>query len=108
MKVVVQDNQRFYLRDSVLHDEPDSAYHDAISLLEGEVLLVKGAVVFDSQMKVMPMISQWLTYSVRYNKIAPGTADTYGKNIGYFIDYLQSHPVFKTCIDDQACVALMN
>lgn len=100
MKVVVVDNERFDLSRSLLHEELNNSDIDT-SLLLGDAF-IKGGVVLDSHMTVLPMVSEWLTYDVRYNKISPRSARTYGKNIGYFIEYLASHPVYKRFKRDDA------
>lgn len=100
MIVTVCDNEEFNLSSSVLHEEldPDALGEFDLSGIEK----AKGAVVFDSEMKVLPRISAWLTYGVRNNKIAPDSARTYGRNIRYFIDYLQGQSLFKHCRLDEA------
>lgn len=100
MRVVVADNKNFNLDKSALHKAYADKDKNFLSLNGDES--IKGAVVFDSNIQVLPMVSAWLTYAVRYNKISPGTATTFGKNIGYFIKYLQSHVVFKSFKADEA------
>jgi integrase/recombinase XerD len=99
MRVEVIDNYEFDLSDSVLRTELDCSEFDR-SRLGSEY--GKGAIVLDDDMQVLPMVSEWLSYEVRYNKMSIGTAKTYGKNIGYFLSYLHNMPLFKKHKQDEA------
>lgn len=96
MKTIVIDDEQFNLKDSLISEELE------MSEVPAGVVSIKGVVVLGAQFQVLPMISKWLTYGLRYNRIAPGAARTYGSNLGYFLEYLQSHPVFKDTKSDNA------
>lgn len=79
------------LSKSLLNEDAD--YSDRGSL-KGEVI-VTGAVVLDESMRIMPLISSFLTLALKYNDIADGSSQTLGKNLGYFMDYLKLHKHYK-------------
>ena len=61
-----------------------------------------GALVFDSDFRVLPLISEFLSTSLRNNKISQHTAKTYSKNLIYFLTYLKQRPEFKNTTLDEA------
>lgn len=61
-----------------------------------------GVSVFDKHFKVLPLISEFLSYSLRNNKISPLTAETYAKNLTYFLAYLKKRSEFKHTRLDEA------
>lgn len=88
-KVIVCDNQSINLSSSLINEELEGD-----SQLTG-VVNTTGVAVFDSNMKVLPMISDFLTSQLAKNKISEKTAKTYGKNLAYFLDYLKNRREFK-------------
>lgn len=53
---------------------------------------VSGALVFDDQGKVVRYASEWLTTLTDLQVIAYTSAETYARNIVYFIEYLSRRP----------------
>ncbi len=83
MKVLVCRNIPFDLSQSCLHSEiKDFALNDAVK--------VNGVGVFDDDGKILPFISEYLSYQAKHDKIAYNSADTYGKNLTYFLSYIRS------------------
>ncbi|KTF14858.1 tyrosine-type recombinase/integrase [Pseudoalteromonas sp. H105] len=63
--------------------------------------LHSGVVALDEKMRVLPLISEFLSYSFRNNKISRHTAKTYAKNLSYFLAYLKNRKEFqKTQLDE--------
>ncbi|MBB1418136.1 tyrosine-type recombinase/integrase [Pseudoalteromonas sp. SG44-1] len=63
--------------------------------------LHSGVVALDEKMRVLPLISEFLSYSFRNNKISRHTAKTYAKNLSYFLAYLKNRKEFqKTHLDE--------
>ncbi|MBB1436706.1 tyrosine-type recombinase/integrase [Pseudoalteromonas sp. SG43-6] len=63
--------------------------------------LHSGVVALDEKMRVLPLISEFLSYSFRNNKISRHTAKTYAKNLSYFLAYLKNRKEFqKTNLDE--------
>ena len=57
--------------------------------------LHSGVVALDEKMRVLPLISEFLSYSFRNNKISRHTAKTYAKNLSYFLAYLKNRKEFQ-------------
>lgn len=53
-----------------------------------EIETFTGSVVLNKNMRVLPELSNWLGYELSHNFMSIKTADTYGKSVGYFLDYL--------------------
>ena len=60
-----------------------------------------GVAVFDENLKVLPLISAFLSYNLKNNKISPTTAKTYAKNLIYFLLYLRTRNEFKNIPSDE-------
>lgn len=60
-----------------------------------------GVAVFDESLKVLPLISGFLSYSLANHKISPNTAETYAKNLIYFLLYLRTRTEFKGIYADE-------
>lgn len=60
-----------------------------------------GVVVFDVNFKILPLISAFLSYNLKNNKISPATAKTYAKNLIYFLLYLRNRNEFKNIPADE-------
>lgn len=56
--------------------------------LEGEVK-VNGVGVFDDNGRILPLISEFLSYQSKHEKISYKSAGTYGKNLVYFLNYIR-------------------
>lgn len=60
-----------------------------------QTVKVNGVGVFDDSGKILPIISEYLSYQLKHEKIAYGTADTYGKNLTYFLKYIRGRPDYN-------------
>ena len=58
--------------------------------------IVNGVGVFDENGKILPLISSYLSYQTKHEKIAVKSATTYAKNLVYFLEYIRS----RTDYDD--------
>lgn len=85
MKVEVCPDISLDLSQSCLHSEIKD-------LALNETVKVNGVGVFDDDGKLLPFISEYLSYQAKHEKIAYGSADTYGKNLTYFLSYIRSRP----------------
>ncbi len=61
-----------------------------------------GVAAFDEELRVLPLISEFLSHNLRNNKISPHTAKTYAKNLIYFLAYLKKRPEFEGTLLDEA------
>lgn len=60
------------------------------------------AVVFNSKLQILPLVSAWLTESLLGGKISLGTIETYAKNFSYLLDYIEKHSIYKNLRLDEA------
>jgi integrase/recombinase XerD len=88
-KVVVCDSQLINLSSSLINEELDE------NKKLTELVRTTGVAVLDPNMKVLPMISDYLTTQLARNKIANESAKTYGKNLSYFLSFMKSRREFK-------------
>lgn len=51
---------------------------------------VNGVGIFDDNGKIFPLISMYLSYQTKHEKIAVKSAKTYGKNLCYFLEYIRN------------------
>lgn len=63
---------------------------------------LSGAIVFDENFRVLPLISEFLSYNLRNRKISKQTAKTYAKNLTYFLAFLKNRCEFKNSPLDEA------
>ncbi|WP_168381485.1 tyrosine-type recombinase/integrase [Acinetobacter indicus] len=70
-----------------------SFLHSQISNLSlKQTVEVNGVGVFDDNGKILPLISEYLSYQCKHFKIANKSVETYGKNLTYFLKYIRSRP----------------
>ncbi|MGM8871292.1 tyrosine-type recombinase/integrase [Psychrobacter sp. 2Y5] len=67
---------------------------------------VNGVGVFDDSGKILPIISEYLSYQFKHEKIAYGTANTYGKNLTYFLEYIRSRPEYNDDETDEVFITV--
>jgi integrase/recombinase XerC len=88
MDIKICSNRELDLSKSCLISEiPD--------LLLDQKVKVNGVGVFDDSGKILPLISEYLSYQFKHEKIAHETANTYGKNLTYFLKYIRSRPDYS-------------
>lgn len=94
MGICVVDRKEIDLSKSLLHEDYD------LTSITPE--FVTGVVALNEEMKVLPMISHYLTRELSKNRISAATAKTYGKNLIYLLSYLKRFPSLKHEKLDQA------
>ncbi|MCT8088731.1 tyrosine-type recombinase/integrase [Acinetobacter sp. C_4_1] len=67
---------------------------------------VNGVGVFDNNGKILPLISEYLSYQSKHEKIAYTSADTYGKNLTYFLEYIRNRPDYKNDETDEVFITV--
>ncbi|PYE38438.1 tyrosine-type recombinase/integrase [Psychrobacter fozii] len=67
---------------------------------------VNGVGVFDDSGKILPIISEYLSYQFKHEKIAYETANTYGKNLTYFLKYIRSRPDYNDDETDEVFITV--
>lgn len=55
-----------------------------------QIANVSGVGIFDNNSKILPLISRYLSYQIKHEKIAVKSASTYAKNLAYFLDYIRN------------------
>ncbi len=64
-----------------------------------QTVKVNGVGVFDDNGKILPIISEYLSYHSKHEIIAYKSAATYSKNLTYFLNYIRSRPEYD---DDES------
>lgn len=67
---------------------------------------VNGVGVFDNNGKLLPLISKYLSYYSKHQKISYKTADTYGKNLSYFLQYIRTRPEYNHDESDDVFITI--
>lgn len=63
---------------------------------------VFGAAVFDDNGRLLPLISEYLSWATKTQDLSTNSALTYGRNLAYFLGYLQSRRGFSENESDEA------
>ncbi|MCS0435139.1 tyrosine-type recombinase/integrase [Vibrio parahaemolyticus] len=87
-------DKQFDLSKSLLNED------EGVWLSKTEQLT--GVVAFDDKLRILPLISEFLSDKLRNKKISHHTAKTYAKNLLYFLSYLKSRPEYKHTSLDEA------
>lgn len=99
MDIKICSNRELDLSKSYLTSEiPD--------LLLDQKVKVNGVGVFDDSGKILPLISEYLSYQFKHEKIAHETANTYGKNLTYFLKYIRSRPDYSDDETDEVFITV--
>lgn len=94
MKVEVYKERQLDLSKSDLNNLSPSPSLD-------KVVFFSGVGVFDDNGKILPLISDYLSYEAKYERIAFSSAGTYGRNLCYFLQYIRSrHDYDSNEMDD--------
>lgn len=97
MKVVVTRRQLIDLEGSMVNEDghrvAGQAYVTAVGL-------------FDSEERLAPLASEYLSRAVQSASLALESAETYGRNIGYLLDYLKTTSLFKSSSYDEILLAV--
>lgn len=92
MKVVVKEKLSLDLGGSMLNEDGPTVA-DQVS--------VTAVGLFDSEERLVPLVSEYLTFAVRSATLAALSAETYGRNIGYLLEHLKGTPSFKISSYDE-------
>lgn len=60
------------------------------------IVRVNGVGVFDDNGRILPLISQYLSYFAKHEKISDKSANTYGKNLTYFLQYIRNRSDYSS------------
>lgn len=97
MKVVVTRDRLVELQGSLVNEDGP--------LVDGQVA-VTGVGLFDSEERLVPLASEYLSYAIRHKKLADTSAQTYGQNIGYSLDWFKTQPNFASASYDEILLAV--
>lgn len=97
MRVVVKEKQMLDLGRSLLNEDGPT--------VAGQVS-VTAVGLFDSEERLVPLVSEYLTFAVRSANLAALSAETYGRNIGYLLEHLKGTPNFKSSSYDEILLAV--
>ncbi|MGP4717329.1 tyrosine-type recombinase/integrase [Psychrobacter sp. T6-6] len=76
------------------------------NLLLYETIKVNGVGVFDDNGKILPIISEYLSYKSKHERIAYKSVNTYGKNLIYFLSYIRSRPDYDNDETDEVFLSV--
>lgn len=83
-------------------DLSNSCLLDQISDLSfSKTVKVNGVGVFDDNGKILPLISQYLSYQAKHEKISNKSAETYARNLTYFLKYIRSRSDYSNDESDE-------
>lgn len=99
MDVKVCSNIKLDLSQSCLHSQIPN-------LTLEQTVKVTGVGVFDDNGKILPLISEYLSYQSKHEKIAYKSAGTYGKNLTYFLKYIRSRPDYDADETDEVFITV--
>jgi integrase/recombinase XerC len=71
-----------------------------------KIIKFNGVGVFDNNGRILPLISEYLSYQFKHRKIACRSADTYGKNLTYFLKYIRSRSDYDDNETDDVFITL--
>lgn len=99
MKVKICRNIPLDLSESLLNKDGKLDY------LEKD-LHINGVGIFDDNGKILPLISEYLSYSSKHEKIAFESVSTYGKNLTYFLKYIRSRDDYDNDETDEVFITV--
>lgn len=99
MDVKVCSNIKLDLSKSCLHSQIPN-------LTLTQTVKVNGVGVFDDNGKILPLISEYLSYQSKHEKIAYKSAGTYAKNLTYFLKYIRSRPDYEDDETDEVFITV--
>lgn len=80
--------------------------NENLNLSLDKTVKVNGVGVFDDNGKLLPIISEYLSYLSKHEKIAYKSASTYGKNLIYFLSYIRSRPDYNDDETDEVFLSI--
>ena len=99
MDVKVCHNVELDLSESFILEEEPSLQ------LNGKVK-VNGVGVFDDNGRILPLISKYLSYQSKHEKISYKSAGTYGKNLVYFLNYIRNRSDYSSEETDEVFITV--
>lgn len=88
-------------------DLSKSFLHSQISKFTSEQKVkVNGTGVFDDNGKILPLISEYLSYQSKHAKISYKSAETYGKNLTYFLKYIRDRSDYEDDETDEVFITV--
>jgi integrase/recombinase XerC len=97
VKVVVKKNQLIDLEGSMLNEDGQRVTGQPSVTAVG---------LFDLNERLVPLPSEYLSRAVQSASLALESAETYGRNIGYLLEYLKATPLFKTSSYDEILLSV--
>ena len=67
---------------------------------------VNGVGVFDDDGKILPLVSEYLSYRTKHQIISYKSAVTYGRNLSYFLSYIRSRPDYDDSESDEVFITV--
>ena len=93
--------------DKVNLDLSNSCLLDQVSDLSfRKIVKVNGVGVFDDNGKILPVISQYLSYQAKHEKISNKSAETYARNLTYFLKYIRSRSDYSNDETDEVFLTI--
>ncbi|MDN5561354.1 MAG: integrase, partial [Psychrobacter sp.] len=71
-----------------------------------KTVTVNGVGIFDDDGKILPIISEYLSYQSKHQIIAYESAVTYGRNLTYFLNYIRSRPDYDDNESDEVFITV--
>lgn len=99
MDVKVCSNIELELSKSYLHSQIPN-------LTIEQTVKVNGVAVFDDNGKILPLISEYLSYQSKHEKISYKSADTYAKNLTYFLQYIRNRADYEDDETDEVFITV--
>ena len=69
-----------------------------------KTVTVNGVGVFDDDGKILPLVSEYLSYRTKHQIISYKSAVTYGRNLSYFLSYIRSRPDYDDSESDEVFI----
>lgn len=71
-----------------------------------KTVTVNGVGIFDDDGKILPIISEYLSYQSKHQIISYKSAVTYGRNLSYFLNYIRSRPDYDDNESDEVFITI--
>ena len=71
-----------------------------------KTVTVNGVGVFDDDGKILPLVSEYLSYRTKHQIISYKSAVTYGRNLSYFLSYIRSRPDYDDSESDEVFITV--
>ncbi|HCI76901.1 MULTISPECIES: tyrosine-type recombinase/integrase [unclassified Psychrobacter] len=71
-----------------------------------KTVTVNGVGVFDDDGKILPLVSEYLSYRTKHQIISYKSAVTYGRNLSYFLSYIRSRTDYNDSESDEVFITV--